>query len=119
MVAPMWMDALSSAAVSTWKLVIPESLPLDNRSPSTATRSVRYWLRGWCVENTRLRGAVNLHNRFVNDFVGVALFGEETLSVLRKVLLDGVTGDNRVKHGGPAVRLGAKDPPETLRLFLA
>ena len=55
----------------------------------------------------------------VDDGVGVALLGQETLPVGGVLLVGGVAGDDRVEVGLAAVLLGAHDPPESLGLLLA
>src|SRR3954447_21599543 len=55
----------------------------------------------------------------VHDPVGVALLGEEALTVLGELRVDGVAGDHRVEPGGLAGGLGAQQPAQPLRLLLA
>ena len=48
----------------------------------------------------------------------VALFGEESLTVLREIGVDGVAGDDRVEVRRPAVLLRTQHAAESLRLLL-
>jgi hypothetical protein len=55
----------------------------------------------------------------VDDLVGVPLLGQEALPPGREVLVVGVASDDGEEVGLAAVRLGAQDPAEPLRLLLA
>ena len=47
------------------------------------------------------------------------MFGEESLAVLREILIDSVTGNDGVEPCGAAICFGAKDSAEALGFFLA
>ena len=49
----------------------------------------------------------------------MALLGEEELAVGGVALVHGIAGDKGVEVGGAAAALGAQNPAEALRLFLA
>ena len=54
----------------------------------------------------------------VDDAVGVPLLGEEPLTVLGEVGIDGVAGDDGVEVGRTAVLLRPQDPAQPLGLLL-
>lgn len=71
------------------------------------------------IRNYKNRGSSDLNVGCVQDRVGVALLGEETLAVLSEVLVDGVACDERVERRSEVLGLGAQQAAEALGLLLA
>jgi hypothetical protein len=61
---------------------------------------------------------VCLESVSVQDFVRVTLLGQEALAVLGKVLIHGVSGDQRVEAGGSAICLWSQQAAKALGFFL-
>src|SRR5262249_29672260 len=58
------------------------------------------------------------HRAAVENVVAVALLRQEQLAVVSEIQLARVAGDQGVKVGDLAARLGPEDAPQPLRLFL-
>ena len=88
---------------------------------NAGSAGVRSYHRVQISRSLTLRGRCHSLEQvgFVKDFVGVTLFGEKKLAVMRKVHLTGVASDQGVEPGGLVAFLRSQNPTEALCFFLS